>query len=388
MVTPEEIKKKAALQYKQYLSSYYSHTMDTFFPLLIRCDKKMDFPSAREMEKSMTRLQNASDEMCSYGYTIEYVERTTRMYEVQNVPNKIYFKSERDFLKYIGKEKDTADFHSIMENTLREFPELKDTMVHHYRQVVENKTEWEQVLMVCRFFRINPEPNKFVRELPIGVHTKFVETHRDILRPLLDVILADGHIDQEASSFYGRYHLKEGDPTLSFRMLDSEMSERYMSGFTYSTVYVCEFARCSMPVKRVIIVENKRNLSQIIELIPSMPSTIVIWGSGYKVNVLKYVEWLKDVDVIYWGDIDAQGYEILSNIRTFFPNIRSVLMNDEALRMNPTKVEGTQSDVTKLLNLTDEEMKVYEYVKQNVLRYEQEQLPETYVLQILKEIDD
>ena len=386
MVTPEEIKKKATAQFAAYLNSLYNETEGPFFPLVIKCDKKMDFNTPRELEESITKLQAFSTEKRAYGYTIRYELKTSKRFASQNVPKTIFMASEQNFLKFIGMETDALQFREVTDRVLQEFPQLKDCMIKNYRLVIKYYSDWDNLLKVCRYFREHPQPDLFVRELQAGVHTKFVETHKDILRQLLDVIVGDDKVDHNATTFYGHFHLKEGDPQISFRIVDRELSRHYLAGLTFCTVYVCEFAQLHLPVSQVIIVENKRNLSQVIDLIPDLPNTLVIWGCGYMVNVLKYVEWLHHTRIYYWGDIDAQGYEILSNIREHFPNITSVMMDQATMDIHPTRTDGTPSTVSKTLRLNEEEYKVYLHVKEHVLRFEQDQLPESYVCGCLNEL--
>ena len=378
MVTPEEIRKKALSKYLSFLKYEFISKEEEFFPLVIRCDKSIDFVSLKELEQGITCLYSFSKEKKGYGYEVEYVERNTKLFGKQSVPSKVSFVTKSDFLRFIGMDKHAETFRSVMEITLQEFPELRETLVKHHSLAVEYHDEWEQVMKVCRFFRLNPKPGKFVRELNIGVHTKFVEESRDILRPLLDVIVGE-IVNTEAKTFFGRFNLKEGDPEVAFRITDPELCSRYMSGFTYNKVFVCEFARFNIPVRNVIIVENRHNMTKVIELIPEMKDTLVVWGCGYKATVLKDVAWLNDVNLYYWGDIDAQGYEIMANVRKYFPHMVSIMMDSEALAVHPVCVKGKNSKIKKTLELLGDENEIYNFVKEGGLRFEQELLPEHYV---------
>jgi hypothetical protein len=61
----------------------------------------------------------------------------------------------------------------------------------------------------------------------------------------------------------------------------------------------------------VLIVENKVNLLTL----PRLPGTLAIGGLGNAVMLLRYCAWLGSVSITYWGDIDVQGFEILSRLR-------------------------------------------------------------------------
>ncbi|MCD9016043.1 Wadjet anti-phage system protein JetD domain-containing protein [Parachryseolinea silvisoli] len=53
-------------------------------------------------------------------------------------------------------------------------------------------------------------------------------------------------------------------------------------------------------------------------VLPQIRDTIVIFGGGYALYDLKQIFWLKDITLYYWGDIDVQGFEILSVLRVCF----------------------------------------------------------------------
>ena len=56
------------------------------------------------------------------------------------------------------------------------------------------------------------EPNKFyIRELPIDVHTKFIEENKPILKSLPHVLIPD-RIDANESVFEKRFYLKYAQP--------------------------------------------------------------------------------------------------------------------------------------------------------------------------------
>jgi hypothetical protein len=78
-----------------------------------------------------------------------------------------------------------------------------------------------------------------------------------------------------------------------------------------------------------LVVENKTTLYTTLTL-PKMNDTIAIFGSGFSVFNLKNVRWFDNLKLLYWGDIDVQGFEILSQFRTYFPQTKSVLMDKQA----------------------------------------------------------
>jgi hypothetical protein len=85
--------------------------------------------------------------------------------------------------------------------------------------------------------------------------------------------------------------------------------------------------------------------------------------------------------MFYWGDFDAQGFQILSEIRTHFPNIKSFLMDRETFDKFYEGDMGKETNVEKELCLTPEENKMFQYLKINNLRLEQEKVPYEYAIE-------
>ena len=131
----------------------------------------------------------------------------------------------------------------------------------------------------------------------------------------------------------------------------------------------------------MFVVENKTTLYTALTL-PKMKQTLVLFGKGFGVSDLQNIEWLNEVELFYWGDIDAQGFEILSQFRGYFHHTKSILMDVVTFDKFFDNEVGTISKLCSSMNLTEEEQKLYERVKTNQWRLEQEKIPHVYVHQI------
>jgi len=371
MITPTEIEKKASNKYLEYLRSIIDG--NEFQPIIIKGDKK---PNADTVifEQEITELMNRSKEKKGYGYSIEYQSVRTKNHGTQDIPVSISFLTEQDFVKYINKEKETSQFKSRLKQILQSFPKLKEWIKKFPNKVIENN-DWESLLKVCNYFKSNPIPNLFIRELPIKVHTKFVETNKGIIKELLETIIAD-YINVDEKDFELRFNLKS-DITIRFRVLDSTISHNYFSGIDDLCIPTIQFKNLNLPIKNVYIVENKKNMLTF----PSISESIVIWGEGFGAKIIKDAEWLSTKNIFYWGDIDAQGFEILSQVRSYYPSAQSFLMDWDTFNQFNENDKGTESKVTATLNLTKDEYELYNYVKANNLRLEQEKIPHEYAIE-------
>ena len=319
----------------------------------------------------MTELINFSKEKKGYGYNIEYQTVKTKRHGIQDIPISISFQTEYDYLKYINEEKDTAKFKKDITSILSSFPELKDWIYKYPIKVIEN--DWESLLKVCKYFKAIPQPHLYIRELPIQVHTKFIENNKGIIRELLDIIIAE-HINVDEKQFESRFNLKYDETLVRFRILDEAISQQLFRGIDDISIPISEFQHFSPPIQTVYVVENKINMLAF----PIKRDSIVIWGHGFGVDIMKNVEWLKTKKIYYWGDLDAYGFQILSEIRTYFGQVESFMMDRNTFDLFYEGDKGTETNVEKDLCLTSEESEMFKYLKENNLRLEQEKIPHEY----------
>lgn len=120
---------------------------------------------------------------------------------------------------------------------------------------------------------------------------------------------------------------------------------------------------------------------------PAVSKAIVIFGTGYGVKKLKAISWLHEKSIRYWGDIDAHGFEILSQLRSYFPQTDSFLMDRATFRhFYEYAHKETLSNTKNLLHLNQEEQAMYKFLRNtdDKNRLEQEKIDQQYVNNALK----
>ncbi len=378
MITPKEIKDKTE---RKYVSFFLQSLVENkpFEKLVIRGDKSYTKSSLPEFEKEIQQIISQSKEKKGFGYTLEFQQVKTKSLGIQDLPTSIFFDTEKDFLKFLGKEKEVELFKTSVEKIINAFPELKDWIIKNSIKVVNNQFEWESVLKVCQYFKQNPKPNLYIRELPINVHTKFIERNQGLIKDLIDVLITE-HINKDEKQFEKRFNLKYSEPQIRFKILDKEISQIYFSGLDDLAIPVCQFETLNLPISKVLVVENKTTLYTTLTL-PKMEKTIAIFGSGYSVANLKNVKWFENIELLYWGDIDVQGFEILSQFRGYFQQTKSVLMDYVTFGKFFENDFGTPTNISTVLNLTLREQELYDILKTNNYRLEQEKIPFDYANQ-------
>ena len=370
MITPTEIRKKAEKKYLAFLQSVVEGK--TFDPVVIVGNKKPNDDMAM-FEKELTELMEYSKERKGYGYTIEYQTVKTRKHGLQDIPTSISFFTEYDYLKFIGKEQITAHFRADIGKGLSELPELKDWISKYTNKVLDNHKVWDDILVVCKYIKTTPKPQLYIRELPIRVHTKFIERNKGIIKELLDIIISE-QVNTEATRFEPHFNLKYDEPIVRFRVLDKTISEKFFSGTNDISLPISQFKSIGISVHTVYIVENKMNMLTF----PLKSDSIVLWGHGFGVDILKNVEWLRSKRIFYWGDLDAHGFLILSELRKHFPQVESFLMDRETFDAFFENDKGVETNVVGDLYLTSKERELFEYLKAFNFRLEQEKIPFEY----------
>ena len=75
------------------------------------------------------------------------------------------------------------------------------------------------------------------------------------------------------------------------------------------------------------------NLVSVLSL-PRLEGVLAIHGGGFAVNDLSCVGWICATPLLYWGDLDSNGFAILDTLRSFAPHARSVMMDTATLQQH------------------------------------------------------
>jgi hypothetical protein len=310
-----------------------------------------------------------------------YAEYSFKTLGKQTLPWCIRVVCLDEYLSLIHKEQEYADFTKLYTQIVVKYPLLKELFIKKPALVLEYAYEWDKLFLIVEYFLSQKQKNHYIREIGLeGIDTKYIQKHKKII----DILLSCLEKTQPLSSlreyaFEKKYSLKYPLPQVRFRILDRSL---YIAGLSDITLTIEEFERLDIACENVFIVEN-----QITTLaFPDMYKSIVIFGSGYKVGVLKNVKWLWQKKLFYWGDIDSDGFAILSQIRGYFPSIASLCMDFQTLqRYSEYVVEDTTASFKELRNLTQEEQKLYTSLHNK--RLEQERIPFKWFLSKSNNID-
>jgi len=382
MINPSGIRKKAERLYNEYLTALLKS--ESFFPKEIPFAKVNSTDDYNIIKSEVKELINGSKDKLDYGYKVELSQSNTRKYGLQSFPCRIYFENETDYLKFIKKEKEVSEFKIAIFQIRETIPSLNDWIDKNTSKVIDNIGKWNDILKVCEYFQKNTKPNLYIRELPIEIHTKFIEENKGTLKHLLDFLLPNEAIKKDESEFEKRFYLRYDEPLIRVRALDQSLLAKYNLSFSDFSVPIIIFNDLKIENGRFIITENKMNFLTL----PYLKDTFGLFGGGFRIEILKQIDWLKKSNIIYWGDIDAQGFQILSQLRAYFPQTKSIMMDFKTLNLfQQFTVSGTPTNAAiNLQNLTTEEKELFDFLNEKNCRLEQEKIDQNYVIENLTEL--
>ncbi|BCJ46042.1 hypothetical protein GCM10010168_49900 [Actinoplanes ianthinogenes] len=168
-----------------------------------------------------------------------------------------------------------------------------------------------------------------LRQLPVpGMHTKWLDTHGSLLR---DVTGRD--VRDEVRPRLTVIHLTYVDP--GHVASGRRRHDAWTTGDVHDIAY---------RPRVVLVVENRDSRLWF----PPVGETIVVEGGGKAAAaLLANVPWIRSAEhVVYWGDIDADGYAILDRFRAALAadgkQVASILM--EATDLHRYAVHGVSHD--------------------------------------------
>ena len=383
MIGPDELRKKADRPWSdgRFLKAWLAG--EIFVPMEI----PLAPPSGRAISQNFSdvrrwiqEVEKAGKEKTGTGFRVIYQAVNHRQLGPQQIPARIRFDTEADWLGYIKKSREFAVFQQLSENTRQTIPALMAYLEEKPMAALAQAGNWNKFLAVCNWFAAHPNPGLYIRQLDIaGVDTKFIEAHKGMLAELLDRVLDSDAVDRSATGLAGygferRFGLKFDPPLIRFRILDPALA---LNGLSDLTLPAADVAARDFGATTVFVTENKINGLSF----PPVPGALVIFGLGYGIEMLAGIQWMKNKRLYYWGDIDTHGFAILSRIRGYFPQIQSLLMDRitlEAHRDLWGKEDEKKRFLGTLSNLTEPELALFSDLKADRLgpavRLEQERI--------------
>ena len=275
----------------------------------------------------------------------------------QPVPFRIETSSSADLAELAGESAAFAELKEKLALLGSEHRERALEVLPLWKDLPTTECAW--VPKVVAWFRDNPSSGLRPRAVSVaGVHGKWLEHNLRLIRHLLDV---------------EDLGLVSGDRLIRLKILDPTLG----AGLTDISTPVAEAATLWQVTgpRIAVIVENKETF---LSLTTPWAGVIAVWGAGYAVDVLDHLPWLHRCQrILYWGDLDADGFGILHRLRSRFNNVESLMMSSaDVHRWAHLGVPDPGDSATALPLLTATEADARRaLLTQGDIRIEQERIP-------------
>ncbi len=382
MISAAELRRKAENQYRPAVKALIRG--ENPFPLGIRYERLRLTGERRELVEAIGAIRSQSREVLGCGYSVEWRTVETVRYGKNEVPGDIGFATAEDLFGYLGK---TAEAERILGNARRligEWPGAADWCARNAFGYLGNSAEFfEFVARTVRFFQENPFPERFARELPVEIPTKFIEENSGLLGSLIAAVAPES-LRAEGETLEERLGLKTARSFVEVRLLDPEAApELVFRHFTADPEELREERVAGFSA--VVVVENRVPFLTL----PEIPGALAIWGGGFALHRLGRLPWLGKKRLFYWGDLDVEGLEILAGLRGIFGHVEPVLMDRGTVeRWRDFLVAGTGKKAVSAERrgqLTPEELELADWLAAGNRRLEQEKIPQKEAVGELRE---
>ncbi len=382
MKTPEEAReqltKRFASKHRDWLLALDDRES---WPLEISLGVPSEAEAARGIDAVGAWAQSWRD--CGKPGRIVWTERRWRNLGRQTVPEKLVLESVEQVAGWVGQSGRWQRAEERYRQLVVRWPSVGQALSKHFDVLADYSSEdFERLAVMFAWFETNPASGLYLRQLPIpGLDTKWLETRTRLLADLLCALRGGEAAEQ---GFYDLCGLRPMPVLLRLRILDAELRRRF-DGLSDISAPASDLAQVGLMPSRVFIVENL----QTGLAFPEVSEAVLIMRLGYGVDALAALPWLAGAQLYYWGDCDTHGYAILNRARAYFPEARSLLMDERTLKDHKLLwvEEPEQHPAHDLPLLTSDERGVYRALRENAwgpkVRLEQERVSWEYALQTI-----
>lgn len=176
------------------------------------------------------------------------------------------------------------------------------------------EADFTTLLLVVAWLAEHPASGWRIRQLPIrGIDTKWLERHRPVVESLHAAV--SGRVSLGLQAAPNLVRVRFLDPLLR------------PGGLCDVIAPVEELATLDVSPSIVFVFENLETMFAM----PDLPGAVVVHGGGYAAPRLGGIPWIQAGRVIYWGDLDSDGFAILHALRSNCADVTSALMDEETL---------------------------------------------------------
>ena len=362
--------------YYQYLSNYILG--NPYHKLKLRGGKQRPVTTAalHEAVRYYQSLEKTADRK---GWTIEWESWKSKKLGIQQWPAAISIDSPEDLLYLTEKQQEFDEFTKTLRFILQQKPVLSKWLAEKPERVLEYKEEWPGLFAVVDFLLINDVSDYYLRNIPVPVHTKFIETYKTIIWSILSFINPD-RFSIDGQSFEQTIGVKPKPFLFTLRWLDRSMAETHTNGISVMGLAVEELRQLNWEPHEIWVVENETALY----MLPAKAGSLAIWSRGKALSLLNDIPLFINTNLYYWGDLDEDGFAMLNDFRGLYPHVQSRFMDMACVNTHLPymDIQPRMYRLEQLERLTNKEHEAFDFLVQKNGRLEQEKIIQVYVKDI------
>lgn len=316
MNSPEQLREKLAKQWRNKAFRLQRLLDASVWPLELSIGKA----SAREIESSLQAVKQhiKTWQSVSEG-EVRWQEFSYRgLAEPLLLPISWILQRPSQWVKACADPQVQSEFsslESVLPDALPVFRELLIDKLSLWRD--KSREEIRRCLHLAQVLEPSCADGRPLRALAdYEVDTKFFERNERLLLALLDLRFEGQVSEQGLQTFLGAQ--TTDDHWLLIVDLDGSLLP-----FSRLRLSTQQLQQSELPAKTLLVVENE----QCEHHLPKLAGTLAVLGSGRDLNWLG-AEVIASKNLIYWGDLDTWGLQMLAQVRRLRPDVQALLMDE------------------------------------------------------------
>ena len=381
LVDPTTVTQKLEKQFRRHCKTWLSGEGN--WPLSI----SLGIPPEAQAAKDRVAVQQWQTQWRDWqgDGEIIWVERQWPSLGKQLLPERLLIHSASDVALWIGESVSWERVKQRYQHWCARWPQLVEYLPRRFDLLADYlESDFSHLEKVLLWLSENQNSNLYIRQLPIiGIDSKWLEKRKGLLLELLGALRKESPDTEK--DFYQVTGIRREPVLIRIRFLDERLRKQF-GGLNDISAPLAEWRKTNLKPQQVFVVENQQTGLAFDDL----ESAIVVMGLGYSVNLLAEIPWIKTARCFYWGDLDVDGFAILNCARNYFPDIESILMDEQTL-LDHEELWGKDNQPKNALALTalnELEQLLYAKLLNNELgdrvRLEQERIEWRYAWSLIR----
>jgi len=378
------IDKQFSIQLQKAYEDFLRRTIrkEDFQPVRLRGGKKKP-ETTQALHQAIQGFLTYEKKEGQPGWNITWEHWQSRKLGKQRWPVDIIIATEEDLVFILKKQEEVSRFRQQLETLVAWNDKISGWLEAQPNRVLQYHPHWKDICAVLDFLMQQDCTAFYLRNLPVPVHTKFIETHQSSILSLIRHFQPE-RFSIEINDLEKALGLRKKPLLYPVRWLDKAMAIQHTAGFDVLALTPSALKSAGWVLKEIWLVENETNLY----LLPHRQNALAICSMGYSLHGLKDIPLFFRSSLIYWGDLDEDGFIMLGNFRQYYPHLQSVLMDHQTVLHHQKEIETINYRFSKPVEgLQKKENVAYLHLLEKKGRIEQEKLQQAFVQHYLSTFD-